>query len=145
MYFIDTGDTQVVGASPEILARLQYDDAGRGTVTVRPLAGTRPRGKTPEEDAALEAELPADPKERSEHLMLIDLARNDVGRVADPGRVKDGEPFVFERYSHVMHTVTEVPAALRDGLGYAAVTRAAFLAGPAGGPPTTRGRGTSQN
>src|SRR3546814_6002011 len=106
MYFIDTGDTQVVGASPEILARLQYDDAGRGTVTVRPLAGTRPRGKTPEEDAALEAELLADPKERAEHLMLIDLGRNDVGRVAAPGTVQVGEQFGVERYSHVMNITT---------------------------------------
>src|SRR3546814_11596231 len=133
MYFIDTGDTQVVGASPEILARLQYDDAGRGTVTVRPLAGTRPRGKTPEEDAALEAELLADPKERAEHLMLIDLGRNDVGRVAEPGTVQVGEQFVVERYSHVMHITSEVTGTLREGLGYVDVLRAAFPAGTVSG------------
>src|SRR3546814_5936038 len=110
MYFIDVGDTQVVGASPEILARLQYDDAGRGTVTVRPLAGTRPRGKTPEEDAALEAELLADPKERAEHPMLIDLGRNDVGRVAAPGSVQVGEQFGVQRNSHVTHNASRSAA-----------------------------------
>src|SRR5688500_13663753 len=91
MYFLDVGGTQVVGSSPEILVRLQG-----GEITVRPIAGTRPRGKTPEEDAALEAELLADPKERAEHLMLIDLGRNDVGRVAQPGSVEVGEQFVIE-------------------------------------------------
>jgi anthranilate synthase component 1 len=138
MYFLDVGDTQVVGASPEILARLQYDGAGRGTVTVRPLAGTRPRGRTPEEDAALEAELLADPKERAEHLMLIDLGRNDVGRVAEPGTVQVGEQFVVERYSHVMHIVSEVTGTLRGGLGYVDVLRAAFPAGTVSGAPKIR-------
>src|SRR3546814_6397029 len=138
MYFIDVGDTQVVGASPEILARLQYDDAGRGTVTVRPLAGTRPRGKTPEEDAALEAELLADPKERAEHLMLIDLGRNDVGRVAEPGSVQVGEQFVVARYSHVMHITSAVTGTLRQGLGYVDVQRAPFPAGPVSGAPKLR-------
>jgi len=138
MYFLDVGDTQVVGASPEILARLQYDAAGRGTVTVRPLAGTRPRGRTPEEDAALEAELLADPKERAEHLMLIDLGRNDVGRVAEPGSVRVGEQFVVERYSHVMHIVSEVTGTLREGLGYVDVLRAAFPAGTVSGAPKIR-------
>jgi len=138
MYFLDVGDTQVVGASPEILARLQYDDAGRGTVTVRPLAGTRPRGKTPEQDAALEAELLADPKERAEHLMLIDLGRNDVGRVAEPGSVRVGEQFVVERYSHVMHITSEVTGTLREGLGYVDVLRAAFPAGTVSGAPKIR-------
>ncbi|HLM52724.1 MAG TPA: chorismate-binding protein, partial [Pseudoxanthomonas sp.] len=98
MYFIDVGDVQVVGSSPEILVRLQD-----GEVTVRPIAGTRPRGATAEADAALEAELLADPKERAEHLMLIDLGRNDAGRVSEPGTVRVGERFVIERYSHVMH------------------------------------------
>jgi len=138
MYFLDVGDTQVVGASPEILARLEYDAAGRGTVTVRPLAGTRPRGRTPEEDAALEAELLADPKERAEHLMLIDLGRNDVGRVAEPGSVRVGEQFVVERYSHVMHIVSEVTGTLREGLGYVDVLRAAFPAGTVSGAPKIR-------
>jgi anthranilate synthase component 1 len=138
MYFLDVGDTQVVGASPEILARLEYDPAGRGTVTVRPLAGTRPRGATPEQDAALEAELLADPKERAEHLMLIDLGRNDVGRVAEPGSVQVGEQFVVERYSHVMHITSEVTGTLREGLGYVDVLRAAFPAGTVSGAPKIR-------
>src|SRR5690606_16111665 len=98
MYFLDVGDTQVVGSSPEILARLEGREG-----TVRPIAGAGPRGATPAEDSALEAELLADPKERAEHLMLIDLARNDVGRVAAPGTVAVGEQFGIERYSHVMH------------------------------------------
>jgi anthranilate synthase component 1 len=123
MYFLDTGTTQVVGSSPEILARLQHDAEGRGTVTVRPIAGTRPRGKTIEEDLALEAELLADPKERAEHLMLIDLGRNDVGRISEPGSVQVGEQFVIERYSHVMHIVSEVTGMLKKGLSYADVLR----------------------
>ncbi|MDN5781889.1 MAG: anthranilate synthase component I, partial [Luteimonas sp.] len=138
MYFLDVGDTQVVGASPEILARLEYDRAGRGMVTVRPLAGTRPRGKTAEEDATLEAELLADPKERAEHLMLIDLGRNDVGRVSEPGSVQVGEQFVVERYSHVMHIVSEVTGTLREGLGYVDVLRASFPAGTVSGAPKIR-------
>lgn len=138
MYFIDVGDTQVVGASPEILARLQHDADGQGIVTVRPLAGTRPRGKTPEQDAALEAELLADPKERAEHLMLIDLGRNDVGRVAEAGTVQVGEQFVVERYSHVMHIVSEVTGKLRKGLSYVDVLRATFPAGTISGAPKIR-------
>lgn len=138
MYFIDTGATQVVGSSPEILARLEYGDDGRGTVTVRPIAGTRARGATPEQDAALEAELLADPKERAEHLMLIDLGRNDVGRVGEPGSVRVGEQFVIERYSHVMHIVSEVTGTLRAGLSYADVLRATFPAGTVSGAPKIR-------
>lgn len=138
MYFLDIGDTQVVGSSPEILARLEYDDAGRGTVTVRPIAGTRPRGATPAQDAALEAELLADPKERAEHLMLIDLGRNDVGRIAEPGTVEVGERFGIERYSHVMHIVSEVTGTLREGLTYADVLRATFPAGTVSGAPKIR-------
>jgi anthranilate synthase component 1 len=133
MYFLDVGDMQVVGSSPEILVRLQD-----GVVTVRPLAGTRPRGATPEQDAALEAELLADPKERAEHLMLIDLGRNDVGRVSQPGTVAVGEQFVIERYSHVMHIVSEVTGTLRDGLSYADVLRATFPAGTVSGAPKIR-------
>jgi anthranilate synthase component 1 len=138
MYFLDTGGTQVVGSSPEILARLQQDANGKGTVTVRPIAGTRPRGRTPEEDHALEAELLADPKERAEHLMLIDLGRNDVGRISVPGSVEVGERFVIERYSHVMHIVSEVTGTLQPGLSYADVLRATFPAGTVSGAPKIR-------
>jgi anthranilate synthase component 1 len=133
MYFLDVGDMQVVGSSPEILVRLQA-----GVVTVRPIAGTRPRGRTPEEDAALEAELLADPKERAEHLMLIDLGRNDVGKVSEPGTVEVGEQFVIERYSHVMHIVSEVTGTLKAGLSYADVLRATFPAGTVSGAPKIR-------
>ncbi len=133
MYFLDTGTTQVVGSSPEILVRLQH-----GEVTVRPIAGTRPRGRTPEEDLALERELLADPKERAEHLMLIDLGRSDVGRVAAPGTVEVGERFVIERYSHVMHIVSEVTGTLREGLSYMDVLRATFPAGTVSGAPKVR-------
>ena len=133
MYFLDVGGTQVVGSSPEILVRLQG-----GEITVRPIAGTRPRGRTQEEDIALEAELLADPKERAEHLMLIDLGRNDVGRVSEPGTVEVGEQFVIERYSHVMHIVSEVTGQLQDGLGYADVLRATFPAGTVSGAPKVR-------
>ena len=138
MYFLDVGDMQVVGSSPEILVRLQHDEAGQGLVTVRPIAGTRPRGATPEADNALEAELLADPKERAEHLMLIDLGRNDVGRVSQPGSVEVGEQFVIERYSHVMHIVSEVTGTLQPGLSYADVLRATFPAGTVSGAPKIR-------
>ena len=138
MYFLDTGATQVVGSSPEILVRLQHDADGHGTVTVRPIAGTRPRGDTPEADAALEAELLADPKERAEHLMLIDLGRNDAGRVSRAGSVQVGERFGIERYSHVMHIVSEVTGTLKDGLSYADVLRATFPAGTVSGAPKIR-------
>ncbi|MBN6151833.1 anthranilate synthase component I [Xanthomonas sp. AmX2] len=133
MYFLDVGDTQVVGSSPEILVRLEA-----GQITVRPIAGTRPRGKTVEEDLALEAELLADPKERAEHLMLIDLGRNDAGRVSQAGTVEVGERFVIERYSHVMHIVSEVTGALLPGLSYADVLRATFPAGTVSGAPKIR-------
>lgn len=133
MYFIDVGGTQVVGSSPEILARLQG-----GMVTVRPIAGTRRRGKTPEEDKALEAELLADPKERAEHVMLIDLGRNDVGRVAEAGTVQVTASFVIERYSHVMHIVSEVTGTLKAGLSYMDVLRATFPAGTVSGAPKVR-------
>ncbi|MDL5366625.1 anthranilate synthase component I [Xanthomonas sp. NCPPB 2654] len=133
MYFLDVGDTQVVGSSPEILVRLEA-----GQITVRPIAGTRPRGKTVEEDLALEAELLADPKERAEHLMLIDLGRNDAGRVSQAGTVEVGERFVIERYSHVMHIVSEVTGTLLPGLSYADVLRATFPAGTVSGAPKIR-------
>lgn len=133
MYFLDVGDVQVVGSSPEILVRLQD-----GEVTVRPIAGTRPRGRTHDEDLALEAELLADPKERAEHLMLIDLGRNDAGRVSEAGTVQVGEQFVIERYSHVMHIVSEVTGRLLPGLSYADVLRATFPAGTVSGAPKIR-------
>ncbi|MEO6365106.1 MAG: anthranilate synthase component I family protein, partial [Luteimonas sp.] len=133
MYFLDVGGTQVVGSSPEILVRQQGDD-----ITVRPIAGTRPRGRTAEEDSRLEAELLADPKERAEHLMLIDLGRNDVGRVAEAGTVQVGERFVIERYSHVMHIVSEVTGKLKAGMSYADVLRATFPAGTVSGAPKIR-------
>jgi anthranilate synthase component 1 len=133
LYFLDLGKTQIVGSSPEILARLQG-----GKVVVRPIAGTRPRGRTRAEDQALEAELLADPKERAEHLMLIDLGRNDVGRVAKIGSVRLTERFVIERYSHVMHIVSEVQGELRDGLSYVDVLKATFPAGTVSGAPKIR-------
>ena len=133
MYFLDLGRTQIVGSSPEILVRLRA-----GKVVVRPIAGTRRRGRTPEEDAALEAELLADAKERAEHLMLIDLGRNDVGRVSRTGTVELTERFVVERYSHVMHIVSQVEGELRDGLSYMDVLKATFPAGTVSGAPKIR-------
>ncbi|HEX6530866.1 MAG TPA: chorismate-binding protein, partial [Burkholderiales bacterium] len=133
MYYFDFGDHHVVGASPEILVRL----AG-GTVTLRPIAGTRPRGATPEADAAAAQELLADPKERAEHVMLIDLGRNDVGRVAATGSVKVTERMVIERYSHVMHIVSNVEGRLKPGLGAVDVLKASFPAGTVTGAPKVR-------
>ena len=133
MYFLDLGATQIVGSSPEILVRLK-----KGKVVLRPIAGTRPRGKTREEDLALESELLADPKERAEHLMLIDLGRNDVGRVSKTGTVTLTESFVIERYSHVMHIVSQVEGDLRDGLNYMDVLKATFPAGTVSGAPKIR-------
>jgi anthranilate synthase component 1 len=138
MYFYDMGEFQIVGASPEILVREErLPDASR-KVTIRPLAGTRPRGATPEADAALEAELRADDKERAEHLMLIDLARNDIGRIARTGSVKVTEAFAVERYSHVMHIVSNVEGVLKPGVGQLDVLRATFPAGTLSGAPKVR-------
>ncbi|HVK31701.1 MAG TPA: chorismate-binding protein, partial [Burkholderiaceae bacterium] len=138
MYFYDMGDFQIVGASPEILVREErLPDASR-KVTIRPLAGTRPRGATPEVDAALEAELKSDEKERAEHLMLIDLARNDIGRIAQTGSVKVTEAFAIERYSHVMHIVSNVEGLLKPGVGQLDVLRATFPAGTLSGAPKVR-------
>jgi anthranilate synthase component 1 len=138
MYFYDMGDFQIVGASPEILVREErLPDASR-KVTIRPLAGTRPRGATPEADAALEAELRTDEKERAEHLMLIDLARNDIGRIAQTGSVKVTEAFAIERYSHVMHIVSNVEGVLKPGVGQLDVLRATFPAGTLSGAPKVR-------
>ena len=133
LFYFDFGDLHVVGSSPEILVRL----AG-GEVTVRPIAGTRRRGLTPEEDLALEHELLADPKEIAEHLMLIDLGRNDVGRVAVTGSVRVTERMAIERYSHVMHIVSNVTGRLREGLGAMDVLRATLPAGTLSGAPKIR-------
>jgi anthranilate synthase component 1 len=133
MFYFDFGDHHVVGASPEILVRLAGD-----SVTLRPIAGTRPRGATPEEDARIAAELLADPKERAEHVMLIDLGRNDVGRIAAVGSVKVTERMVVERYSHVMHIVSNVEGRIRPGLDSIDVLRASFPAGTVTGAPKVR-------
>ena len=133
MYFLDFDGFQVAGSSPEILVRLE-----EGEITVRPIAGTRRRGHTEEEDRALEAELLADPKELAEHLMLIDLGRNDVGRVARVGSVRLTEKMVVERYSHVMHIVSNVVGELREGLSAIDVLRATFPAGTVSGAPKIR-------
>jgi anthranilate synthase component 1 len=133
MFYFDMGDFHVVGASPEILVRLES-----GTVTVRPIAGTRPRGAGREQDLALEQELLADPKERAEHVMLMDLGRNDVGRVAEIGSVKVTENMNIERYSHVMHIVSNVEGRLLPGLDAMAVLKATFPAGTVSGAPKVR-------
>ena len=133
MFYFDFGDFHVVGASPEILVRLEGD-----AVTVRPIAGTRPRGKTAAEDTALAAELLADAKERAEHIMLVDLGRNDVGRVAQTGSVRVTEQMIIERYSHVMHIVSNVEAKLKPGLSAIDVLRATFPAGTVSGAPKVR-------
>jgi len=138
MYFYDMGDFQIVGASPEILVREERLADGGRKVTIRPLAGTRPRGASLEEDARLEAELQADEKERAEHLMLIDLARNDIGRIAKTGSVKVTEAFAIERYSHVMHIVSNVEGVLRPEVGQLDVLRATFPAGTLSGAPKVR-------
>jgi anthranilate synthase component I len=137
MYFYDMGDFQIVGASPEILVRHEHTPEG-AKITIRPLAGTRPRGATPEQDKALEVELKGDPKERAEHLMLIDLARNDIGRIAKTGSVKVTESFSVERYSHVMHLVSNVEGMLKDGMSNLDVLRATFPAGTLTGAPKIR-------
>ena len=133
MFYYDMGDHHVVGSSPEILARLEGN-----TVTVRPIAGTRPRGKTPQKDAELAEELLADPKELAEHLMLIDLGRNDIGRVAQNGTVKLTDKMVIERYSHVMHIVSNVEAQLKQGLSAMDVLKATFPAGTVSGAAKVR-------
>ena len=141
MYFYDMGDFQIAGASPEILVRqdeVAGEPQGSTRVTIRPIAGTRPRGKTPAQDQALEQELRADPKECAEHLMLIDLARNDVGRIAQTGTVKVNEQMVVERYSHVMHLVSDVEGILKPELSAMDVLRASFPAGTLSGAPKIR-------
>ena len=133
MYFLDLDDFQIVGSSPEILVRLEEN-----TVTVRPIAGTRPRGKTEAEDLALEKDLLQDPKELAEHLMLIDLGRNDVGRVADMGTVSLTDKMIIERYSHVMHIVSNVNGKLKKDMNAIDVLRSTFPAGTVSGAPKIR-------
>ena len=133
MYYIDTGDAKLVGSSPEILVRLEDRK-----IILRPIAGTRKRGETEEEDALLEAELRDDPKEKAEHIMLVDLGRNDVGRVAETHSVKVTELMTVERYSHVMHLVSNVEGNLKNGLDAFDVLRASFPAGTVTGAPKVR-------
>jgi anthranilate synthase component 1 len=133
MFYYDMGDHHVVGASPEILVRLED-----GTVTSRPIAGTRPRGKTREQDLALAEELLADPKERAEHVQLMDLGRNDVGRVAQTGTVKVTDNMMIERYSHVMHIVSNVEGKLKPNMDAIDVLKATFPAGTVSGAPKVR-------
>jgi anthranilate synthase component 1 len=133
MYFLDLDEFQVVGSSPEILVRLEDN-----IVTVRPMAGTRPRGATDDEDHALELDLLQDPKELAEHLMLIDLGRNDVGRVTEMGSVKLTDKMIIERYSHVMHIVSNVTGNLKAGMTAVDVLRATFPAGTVSGAPKIR-------
>jgi anthranilate synthase component 1 len=133
MYYIETGKSTIVGSSPEILVRVEGD-----TLELRPIAGTRRRGKTEDDDMRLEKELRADPKERAEHIMLVDLGRNDLGRVSETGSVKVTELMTVERYSHVMHLVSNVVGSLRDGLDAFDVLRASFPAGTVTGAPKIR-------
>ncbi|MFL9880710.1 anthranilate synthase component I [Herbaspirillum rhizosphaerae] len=143
MYFYNFGDMQIVGASPEILVRNETigqtsDGQAQKKITIRPLAGTRPRGSTPERDAQLATELLADPKEIAEHVMLIDLARNDIGRIATTGSVKVTDQMVIEKYSHVQHIVSNVEGLLKPGLSNLDVLKATFPAGTLSGAPKVR-------
>ena len=133
MFYLDMGDFHIVGSSPEILVHLEDD-----MITVRPIAGTRPRGEDEATDRALEADLLADPKELAEHLMLIDLGRNDTGRVSEIGSVELTEKMVVERYSHVMHIVSNVTGRIRQGMSAIDVLRATFPAGTVSGAPKIR-------
>jgi anthranilate synthase component I len=133
MFYFDMGEFHIVGASPEILVRQEGEK-----ITVRPIAGTRKRGATPAHDLEMEAELRADPKELAEHLMLIDLGRNDIGRIAKTGSVKVTEQYVVERYSHVMHLVSNVDGVIRDDVGAIDLLRATFPAGTVTGTPKVR-------
>jgi anthranilate synthase component 1 len=133
LYYLELDGFSLIGSSPEVLVRVED-----GTITVRPIAGTRPRGATAEEERALVDDLLADEKELSEHRMLVDLGRNDVGRVAEYGTVTVPDLMVVERYSHVMHIVSQVEGKLRDGLGAIDVFRACFPAGTVSGAPKVR-------
>jgi anthranilate synthase component I len=134
MYHLVLDGVEIVGSSPELLVRV----SSSGTVTLRPIAGTRRRGKTQEEDAAMTQELMADEKERAEHLMLVDLGRNDVGRIAEYASVRVSDLMVIERYSHVLHLVSQVDGQLRDGLTAMDAFRASFPAGTLTGAPKVR-------
>lgn len=138
MYFYNFGDMQIIGASPEILVRNEQLNDGNKKVTIRPLAGTRPRGVTPEHDAQLGVELLSDPKEIAEHVMLIDLARNDIGRIAQTGSVKVTDQMVIEKYSHVQHIVSNVEGVLQANLSNLDVLKATFPAGTLSGAPKVR-------
>ncbi len=133
MYYLQMGDSYIVGASPEMLVRVED-----GVVETHPIAGTRPRGRGPDEDAALEEELKNDEKERAEHVMLVDLGRNDIGRVSEPGTVRVGDFMVIERYSHVMHLVSRVTGKLKPELSAYDALRACFPAGTVSGAPKIR-------
>jgi anthranilate synthase component 1 len=133
MFFLDCKEFHIIGSSPEILVRVE-----NGDVTTRPLAGTRPRGKTLAEDAFLETELKNNEKERAEHIMLVDLGRNDIGRVSRPGTIEISDLMNVERYSHVMHMVTQVQGKLRDDLTAFDAMRACFPAGTVSGAPKIR-------
>jgi anthranilate synthase component 1 len=133
MYFLDLDDFHIVGSSPEILTRVE-----EGKITVRPIAGTRPRGKDPQQDKQLEADLLSDPKELAEHLMLIDLGRNDAGRVSEIGSVKLTDKMVIERYSHVMHIVSNVEGVLKNDMSTMDALKATFPAGTVSGAPKIR-------
>ena len=138
MYYYNFGDMQIVGSSPEILVRNEQQAEGGRKVTLRPIAGTRPRGATPEKDAQLAEELLADPKEIAEHVMLIDLARNDLGRISETGSVKVTDRMVIEKYSHVQHIVSNVEGKLKSGMSNLDVLRATFPAGTLTGAPKVR-------
>jgi anthranilate synthase component I len=133
MYYLAMGDSYLIGASPEMLVRVED-----GTVETHPIAGTRPRGGTPEEDETLQADLASDEKERAEHVMLVDLGRNDIGRVSEPGTVRVGDFMIVERYSHVMHLVSRVTGKLRDDMSTYDALRACFPAGTVSGAPKIR-------
>ena len=133
MYYLNMGDYYIVGSSPEILVRLEDEQ-----ITVRPIAGTRPRGKTLDEDIILEKELKDDPKEKAEHLMLIDLGRNDAGKVSQIGSIKLTHKMIIEKYSHVMHMVSNVTGNISDALGMMDVLKATFPAGTVSGAPKIR-------
>jgi len=138
MFFYNFGDMQIIGSSPEILVRNENLSPDLQKITIRPLAGTRPRGATPESDAVLAKELLADPKEIAEHVMLIDLARNDIGRIAETGSVHVTDKLVIEKYSHVQHIVSNVEGLLKPGLSNLDVLKATFPAGTLSGAPKVR-------
>jgi anthranilate synthase component 1 len=133
MYYLQLGDVHIVGASPELLVRVED-----GIVSNHPIAGTRPRGRDITEDIALEEELRSDEKERAEHIMLVDLGRNDIGRISEPGTVEVTQLMDVERYSHVMHLVSHVQGKLREGFSQFDALRACFPAGTVSGAPKIR-------